>query len=857
VATVALDRRRGNLPAEMTRFIGRKRELGQAKLLLENSRLVTVTGMGGIGKTRLALRVAAGLRRSFPDGAWLVELSGLRDPELVARSVAETLGLSDQSARDRVDLLAEHLADKQLLLILDTCEHLIDACAMLVEALLRAAPRLRVLATSQQPLGVAGEHAILLPPLPVPDPGDPRSVAGQHDVLTLFADRAAAVRPDFTLDEPNRQVVARLCHRLDGIPLAIELAAVRLRVVSLEQIVERLDDRFRLLGTARTALSRHQTLRAALEWSHELCTERQRLLWARLSVFAGGFDLAAAEAVCGDAGPATGPATGPVDEDGDAADAAAGAAADDQDGDGDGDVVGDGGGDPADPAALPRSAVFEALAGLVERSIVLRTDHPDGARYRMLDTIRDFGAERLARSGRRGDMRRRHFRYFQRLAARAERQSFSGAQVQWLLRLQRDHVDVRSALEYAARPTAPAADALTMVATLHHFWVVGGHFTEGRHWAGRVLAVHRDESLPRVMAVCTAAILATLQGDLDAARPLAAEAKALADRRGDRRARRDAEGVAGMIAFSESAIDKIRRHWEAPALWTEDIAHPDVWSATRLAMLAGAYCLAGDIERALAYAKECTDLCRRTGERWCLSYALYVQGGCALMSGDAVAAATLVRESLRIKRGFNDTLGIAMTCDVLAGCAIFEGRLERAARLFGAARRIWRTLGAPMFGKGYATIHAMGVDHVRQALGEAAYAAASAAGARLDIEATIAYALEEEPTAAAPAPTARMTRTTGTGSAVAVPPARDLWEPLTKRERDIARLVAEGLVNREIAARLVIAKRTVETHVEHILAKLDFTSRAQIAAWAAERRQQAAQDRAAQDRPGHDRAGQD
>jgi predicted ATPase/DNA-binding CsgD family transcriptional regulator len=817
VASVALDRRRGNLPAEVTKFIGRKRELGQAKLLLENSRLVTVTGMGGIGKTRLALRVAARLRRSFSGGTWLIELSGLRDPELVAQTVAETLGLSDQSARDRVDLLADHLADQQLLLVLDTCEHLIDACAMLVEALLRAAPRLRVLATSQQPLGVAGEHTMQLAPLPVPDPGDPRSVAGQHDVLTLFADRATAVRPDFTLDEPNRQTVARLCHRLDGIPLAIELAAVRLRVVSLQQIVERLDDRFRLLGTARTALSRHQTLRAALEWSHELCTERQRLLWARLSVFAGGFDLAAAEAVCGDAEPGDGSGDATGDEDGDVTGDA-------------GDAAGAGVG--VDNRALPRSAVFETLAGLVERSIVLRTDHPDGTRYRMLDTIRDFGAERLAAAGLRGDMRRRHFRYFQRLAARAERQSFSGAQVQWLLRLQRDHVDVRSALGYAARPTAPAADALTMVATLHHFWVVGGHFSEGRHWAGRVLAAHREESLPRVMAVCTAAILATLQGDLDAARPLAAEAKALADRGGDPRARRDAEGVAGMIAFSESAIDEIKKHWEEPALWAEDIAHPDVWSATRLAMLAGAYCLAGDIQRALAYAKECTDLCERTGERWCLSYALYVQGGCALMSGDATEAAALVRESLRIKREFNDTLGIAMTCDVLAGCAILEGRAERAARLFGAARRIWRTLGAPMFGKGYATIHAMGVDHVREVLGPDAYATASDEGARLDIEAMIAYALEE---AAATAPSASDER------AVAVA-ARDPWEPLTKRERDIARLVAEGLANREIAARLVIAKRTVETHVEHILAKLDFSSRVQIAAWAAERRQRAGQD---------------
>jgi non-specific serine/threonine protein kinase len=768
----------------MTRFIGRKREVAQVKRLLEGARLVTVTGMGGIGKTRLALRVAADLRRSYADGAWLVELSGLRDPELVAQSVAEVLGLSDQSSRDRVELIADHLADKRLLLVLDTCEHLVDACAMLVEALLRAAPRLRVLTTGQQPLGVAGEHTMLLAPLPVPDPDDPRAVSGRHDALTLFADRAAAVQPGFALDVPNRQAVARLCHRLDGIPLAIELAAVRLRVVSLQQLVERLDDRFRrfrLLGTVRTAQSRHQTLRAAIEWSHELCTERQRLLWARLSVFAGGFDLTAAEEVCGD-------------------------------------------GAGLDGAGLPADAVFETLAGLVERSIVLRADHPDGARYRMLDTIREFGAESLERTGRFDEMRRRHFRYYRRLTARAERQSFSGEQVRWLLRLQRDHNDLRTALDYAARPAVPAADALTMVATLHHYWVVGGHFTEGRHWTARVLATHHEEGLPRVMAVCTGAILATLQGDLDAARPLVDEARALADSTGDPRARRDAEGVAGMVAFSESALDKIKKHWEEPALWADDIAHPDVWSATRLAMLAGAYCLAGDLERALAYAKECTDMCLQTGERWCLSYALYVQGGCALMSGDIQRATAFVRESLQIKRGFNDTLGIAMTCDVLAGCAIFEGRADRAARLFGAANRIWRTLGAPMFGKGYATIHAMGVDLVRQALGDEAYEKVSAEGTRLDIPEMITYALEEE---VAP----------GVRQRVAAGAAHDRWEPLTKRERDIAVLVAEGHPNREIAARLVIAKRTVETHIEHILAKLDFSSRTQIAAWAAERRQ--------------------
>jgi non-specific serine/threonine protein kinase len=271
-----------------------------------------------------------------------------------------------------------------------------------------------------------------------------------------------------------------------------------------------------------------------------------------------------------------------------------------------------------------------------------------------------------------------------------------------------------------------------------------------------------------------------------------------------------------MIAFNENSLDKIKTHWEKPALWADDMADPDVWSATRLAMLGGAYCLAGDLDRAQSLAARCTEMCTRSGEQWCLSYALYVRAGCALLSGGIAEAAALVRQSLEIKRGFNDQLGIAMTFDVLAGCAIFEGRPERAARLFGAARRIWGELGAPMFGKGYATIHQMGVDLVRQALGDEAYEAVRTEGACLDRAAMIAYALEEETDTAPPA-------------------VADPWKPLTKRERDIAVLVADGLSNREIAERLVIAKRTADTHVEHILAKLDFSSRTQIAAWVAER----------------------
>lgn len=292
MTSLIAERRKGNLPAEVTTFIGRRRELSQVRDALERYRLVTLRGVGGVGKTRLALHLATDVRRSFADGVWLVELSALRNAELLARTVAASLGLPDQAAGDPVDLLSDHLAERHLLLILDTCEHLVDACAKLAEALLRAAPRLRILATSREPLDVGGEQALLISPLEVPDSDE---AATSSDSVALFADRAEAILPGFTLTDANQQPVVQLCRRLDGIPLALELAAVRLRTMSIEQIVARLDDRFLLLGSARSSENRHQTLRAAVGWSHELCTAKEQRLWARLSVFPGGFDLEAAE----------------------------------------------------------------------------------------------------------------------------------------------------------------------------------------------------------------------------------------------------------------------------------------------------------------------------------------------------------------------------------------------------------------------------------------------------------------------------------------------------------------------------------------------------------------------------------
>jgi predicted ATPase len=338
VTALPLGQRRNNLPAEVTRFIGRRRELSAIADAVERYRLVTLRGAGGVGKTRLALRAAADASDSFADGCWLVQLSPLQTPGLLARTVSEALGLPDEGTGDAAAVLAANLAERELLLILDTCEHLIEACADLATLLLSAAPGLRVLATSRSPLGSPDEHSLLITPLELP--ADDRGAA-YADAVTLFVDRAQAVVPDFALTPENTPAVAELCRRLDGIPLALELAAVRLRGMSVEDILARLSDRFRVLGTARTSTDRHRTLRAAVSWSYELCTPAEQRLWAELSVFPGGFGLTAVEQVCG-------------------------------------------------------AGAGETLRRLAEKSVVLPVE---GGRYQLLDTMREFGAERLDAAG--------------------------------------------------------------------------------------------------------------------------------------------------------------------------------------------------------------------------------------------------------------------------------------------------------------------------------------------------------------------------------------------------------------------------------------------------------------------------
>src|SRR5882757_9835811 len=447
--------------------------------MLSASRLLTLTGVGGVGKTRLALRVAAGVRRAFVDGVWLVELAALQDHTLLEQTVADTVGLRDRSARPPLEVLVDYLRDRQLLLVLDNCEHLADQCASLAAALLPAAPGLRILATSRHALSTPGEHILAVPPLPVPNPQRPPRPGKMvgNDAVRLFVERATLVRPDFTLTAGNQGTITQICGQLDGLPLAVELAAARLRVLTPEQILHWLDDRFRLLsGSSSCVLPRHQTLRSVVDWSYELCSPPEQQLWARASVFAGGFDLDAAEAVC----------------------------------------AGDG---------IDSDQVLDLLAGLVDKSVLTRQDqdHAPWARYRLLDTLRHYGRGVLRAAGTEAVLRQRHRDYYLALAERGEAEWFGPTQLEIATRTRSAHANLRLALEYCLTTPGESQTGLRIAAALYFYWLGCGFVAEGRHWLDRALAVGAQPSRERATALWILVHLSAVQGDVSGARDMAEE----------------------------------------------------------------------------------------------------------------------------------------------------------------------------------------------------------------------------------------------------------------------------------------------------------------------------------------------
>jgi non-specific serine/threonine protein kinase len=773
---------RNNLPAEVTRFIGRRRELPAIADAIERHRLVTLRGAGGVGKTRLALRVAADLRDSFTDGCWLVQLSPLRAPGLLARTVSEALGLPDEAAGDAPRVLAQNLAERELLLVLDTCEHLTDACAELAALLLPAAPGLRILATSRSPLGLPDEHTVLITPLDLPAADD--AAAAHADAVTLFVDRAQAAVPDFALTRENTPAVAELCRRLDGIPLALELAAVRLRGMPVAEILARLSDRFRVLGTTRTSTDRHRTLRAAVSWSYELCTPAEQKLWAELSVFPGGFGLAAAEYVCG---PGTGETLRRL----------------------------------ADKSVIQSSpAATDPAAASGDGAALPDTSGED--RYQLLDTMREFGAELLNAAGAAvaARVRARHRDYYLGLAERAAAGSMTAGQAAWLTRLSAETANLRVALDFSFTAQGGVPTGLRMMRRLLPYWLMTGQFTEGRRWHDLAFAV-APQSRDDAWAVFGACVLAVQQGDFATGGPLLTRATSLAETRDDDELAAHVTDARGMLAFYSGDLTAAQAEFEAALAVDERAGFGDPTALVTYSRLASVCLLTFELDRAVKLSEECLRRCDELGEQWARGTALWTRGAARWLSGDNAAAIEDVLACLRIKERVGDLHTIAMSFDLLSVCLVATGDVERAAVLHGASEKLWTLLNAPvLMGPAYAEIRKSGADTARGALGEERFDTLVGHGYGMSLPVALAVAKGEAP-AGPPAGTAAQ------GAGV---------KALTRREREVAELVADGLGNREIAERLYLSKRTVDSHVEHVFTKLGFSSRTQLTAWVLDRR---------------------
>ncbi|HEX7302039.1 BTAD domain-containing putative transcriptional regulator [Lentzea sp.] len=671
---------RGNLPADRSSFVDRP-EAEQLAGLVRKHRLVTLIGVGGVGKTRLAVHVARG--EQPPDGVWLVELAALRDRALVPHTVAEALGVVDQTGRGQLTVLTDFLADRDALLVLDNCEHVVDHCAVLVDTLLRVAPRLRVIATSRRALRVYGEQVLSVAPLSVPYPA-----------ATLFAQRAdAAIPGSFVITGANEQAVADLCRRLDGIPLAIEMAALRVRALTPAQLLERLDDRFKVLTDGgRNALPQHQTLIATMDWSFDLCSPREQLLWARASVFAGSFDLTAAEAVCSD-------------------------------------------------DALTADFMFDAVDGLVDKSVLQREEHAGVARYRLLETMRQYGQTRLRASDEEARLRLRHRDYYAGVAVQGERAWFTPRQAATVGVMTAERGNLRAALEYSLTTPGEAEVGLRLAATLWFQWVGCGRLAEGRHWLSWALSLETEPSRARCKALWVAGYVATVQGNRAAVPALLQACRAEALLLDDEDADVYATYVQGAAAVFEDDLplaasllaEADRRH--------AALGHLDSNVIMARVALAMTVAFGGDYERATAICAEARALCEENGELWARAYALYVLAFVAVGRGDFAEARELATSSLRIKESFDDLLGIAVSVEVLALIAVATGSATHAALLLGGADRVWRSVGLPLFGSAnFAASHDQCVTSCRQALGDEAFDEHFARGAAMTVAAVVAAA---------------------------------------------------------------------------------------------------------------------
>jgi non-specific serine/threonine protein kinase len=714
-ASRAPSRLPNNLPVALTSFVGRRDEMEEIARLLGTARLVTLTGAGGCGKSRLSVQVARNILESFPDGAWIAELAPLTDPGLVAQRVAAALGVREEAGRPIMETLREALGARTLLILLDNCEHLTDACRSLAAGLLEGAPGVRILATSREALGVAGEVVWRVPPLHVPDLRGPgrltRREIGRFESVRLFAERATAAAPNFSLTDQNADTVAQICSRLDGIPLAIELAAARVKVLPVNQILTRLEDRFRLLTSGSpTALMHQQTLRATVEWSYDLLSEKERTLFDRLSVFAGGASLEAVESVC--AG-----------------------------------------------ESLAEAEILDLLTHLIDKSLVVPEEGVEGAaRYRMLETLREYGREALEGSGGKPGCLERHAAFYLALAEEAEPELTGSDQSAWLARLEQEHDNLRRAAEWAIL-TAHRDEALRLAGSLWRFWRIHGHFDEGRRRLDAALAldVRADASgRHRAKALLGAGALARNQSDYERARVLLEESLALL------RANEDLEGIGAALQEIGNVADDQGRHDDALARYQESLAirrrlgdrigeaallhnlgvvaqargdHErarslyreslaikrelgnEAGEANTLNALGSVDLDLGDFDSAKREHEQALALHRRLRHRGGIAYSLHELGRVAIAARDFNKARAFLCESLPLFEELGDRIGVAETLEHFAVLAIEQGAHAAGLELAGAASALREQLGAPATPTDRSRFEAQ-LSKAREALGD-------------------------------------------------------------------------------------------------------------------------------------------
>ncbi|MEV0338832.1 protein kinase [Nocardia sp. NPDC050713] len=688
-ATSSRSGRSGRTPLELTSFVDRRTELVEASNALSTSRLVTLTGIGGVGKTRLAVRVATLAEAEFTDGTTFVDIGEVRDGSLVWGIVAAALGLQDRSVRPLREVLVEFLADRESLLVLDNCEQLVDAVAELADSLLRTCPGLRILATSREPIGLDGEAVLPIQPLAVPDPDRLPENLSRDDAMRLFAERAATVVAGFEITEDNKVTIARICRRLDGLPLPIELATAWLRVMSPEQVLRRLTDRFALLTRgSRSAPPRQQTLRVCIDWSHDLCTPAEQRVWARLSVFAGSFGLEAAQYVCGD----------------------------------------------------PAEDLLDTVASLVDKSILTREEAGTEVGFGMLDTVRDYGREKARETGEYLEICRRHRDWCERLALDANAGFSSTRALEWVGRLRRERPNLRQALEFSVSESPDVG--IRIAAAVWPFWFSQGSLGEGRRWLDRLLALRTGElTTDQAGAFYAACLMAAVQGDLAAAAGWVRQGRALVEETTDpgTRARIDfAEGVLALFSGNPSAA---RPHLEkAVEVSAED---GDVlFQIDALTNLGAVHDLGHDTEKAVECYEHALALTDDHGEAMYRPYVLWSLAVASWRGGDLARATGLLAEALRVNRTVKDRTNASMCLRALAWIATEEQEAERAVVLMAAAEQIGRSVGtSPIWLADLLPAQAEWERRTRQAMSEQAYAAAWGEGAALGFDAAIAYAL--------------------------------------------------------------------------------------------------------------------